>query len=70
VRLQVGGLVGDERVGGAVGFIKTIFSKFIAQFKNLCGVARGNIFAFIIFFISITIKIIFIFFFFFSLSTL
>ena len=42
VRLQISRLVGDDSVGGAVGFVKTIAGKLRQRVKNLFGFCLRN----------------------------
>ncbi len=42
MRFQIGGLIGEQRVGAGVRFIETVSGEFRHQIENLFGFFRGN----------------------------
>ena len=43
IRLQIGGLIGDDGVGGGVRFVEAVAREFFQQIKNLVRFGRGNV---------------------------
>ena len=43
IGLQIGGLIGDDGVGGGVGFVEAVAGEFFQQIKNLVGLGGGDI---------------------------
>ena len=43
IRLQIRGLIGDDGVGGGVGFVEAVTGEFFQQIENLIGLGCGNV---------------------------
>ncbi len=43
MRLQIGGLIGHERVGGGVRFVETVAREIFHQVENFVGFGVGNV---------------------------